>query len=1010
MATIDVGDKHSVLIEGLSGFWQRFFRDVKDLKAFYQASEVYLGQAYLDMLSSILNVGLVDTPVFNKEAWKLLTIKETELNFKEGRVPVLDRFVYALPEDYIALTELQNTIFAPSVVLEKDLDFDTNTDDATLEFSFDLFRSDEYENGELGPIKGVASRNITQEAGNALFDTYQREFGSFFDYQNAGVRRGDTLRILATFDTVLLDGTAGVIQIVGDTVYFFGVDAGVSASVGDVIDIYDTDAGPAGELFITKLLVKEVDSGAPNQVIVDSTTVGCPTVSSSGTNLFWRLRKAAYYTNEYKEYEIDYIDRETHTLVGASGTPIPIEFFDVPVVYAVVRTPYANVVSNLEIAFEDTTISDPPPTFFLGHTDIDFSSVQVIAYKSTYSGLGSPINYMVEEGVDYIVDYITGVLTQLKPWHSLSPGDISFTFKKRVLYSAGGDVYSKDNCTIKQLSFWTAVVDVDRFTVWYNYGSLLNRFGSSTDLYKAFIRGIMHLYVSGPILERIESALNLAVGLSVISTDGEILQSYFDGVDSSGVQATISSSANTVQLPTSEYRFTEVDLGGHLIIDDSAHAVNTGTFVITGIDFITNTASVASEYNFVDAVNVTWTFSRNYMKVVTTDIRIYTYPYTTPMREDLDNTDNYGVLSFSVFETLTEAFRVTDYLEDPQWWHNKYIPAVLWETANPNRRFASNELYEHVIGAEDRPCIGDPGFYIGADSYGNMYTPTDGVGNPVPLYRHKTAFVVFDTFLKLHMFFVGIDGRLELDTQFQEDLEDLILIAKPSFTYPYVTPSERFIDNITVDELFRIAKIIFSLGGDSDGKSDSLHIGGNTLLIGDSKFPYRIGDLFRYGSSSDVTIPGAPPVVSPIGTIVDLGTALPVNSRFITVNINATVNGELVLEHRDYVVNWRVSDDVGGSNPSAWHLTVLTEWDGLGVSLFPTITFQYVTVIDNSSYDTRNGDTPIHIGGTNPYYIRHTALDPGAVNYELEWRSLRTEHPDRSLQLTINVGGLSYTY
>ena len=59
MATIDIGDKHSVLLQGLSGFWLRFFKDVKDLEAYYQASEVYLGQVYLDTMAAILNFMLL---------------------------------------------------------------------------------------------------------------------------------------------------------------------------------------------------------------------------------------------------------------------------------------------------------------------------------------------------------------------------------------------------------------------------------------------------------------------------------------------------------------------------------------------------------------------------------------------------------------------------------------------------------------------------------------------------------------------------------------------------------------------------------------------------------------------------------------------------------------------------------------------------------------------------------------------------------------------------------------
>jgi hypothetical protein len=77
----EIDDYASSLFDGLSGFWQRFFRDTQDLHAFYRASEQYLGQVYLDLLGSVLSTGISDTPVFNKEYWKLFLIQERDLNF-----------------------------------------------------------------------------------------------------------------------------------------------------------------------------------------------------------------------------------------------------------------------------------------------------------------------------------------------------------------------------------------------------------------------------------------------------------------------------------------------------------------------------------------------------------------------------------------------------------------------------------------------------------------------------------------------------------------------------------------------------------------------------------------------------------------------------------------------------------------------------------------------------------------------------------------------------------------
>ena len=56
--------KQDTLLEGLSSFWQTVFADRNQLKQLYAATEVQLGQAYLDLLTQILNVSLDDIPVF----------------------------------------------------------------------------------------------------------------------------------------------------------------------------------------------------------------------------------------------------------------------------------------------------------------------------------------------------------------------------------------------------------------------------------------------------------------------------------------------------------------------------------------------------------------------------------------------------------------------------------------------------------------------------------------------------------------------------------------------------------------------------------------------------------------------------------------------------------------------------------------------------------------------------------------------------------------------------------
>ena len=146
--------------------------------------------------------------------------------------------------------------------------------------------------------------------------------------------------------------------------------------------------------------------------------------------------------------------------------------------------------------------------------------------------------------------------------------------------------------------------------------------------------------------------------------------------------------------------------------------------------------------------------------------------------------------------------KVTDYIQDPSWWHNITIPQGLFAASgsatvpDTARRTASPSHVHHIIGAEDRACIGDPGLYIGADERG-VIPP---VGKPV--LRRRFAFVMMDRF-KAHMFFVGFDSSIfAVNAQTAkysrviDDLNDLIKSAKPAHTYMYVQPATSFVDTL----------------------------------------------------------------------------------------------------------------------------------------------------------------------------------------------------------------------
>ena len=1029
--TLDVGDKTSVLFDGLSGFWQTFFKDAPDLIAYYQAAEVYLGQVYLDLMAAVLNIGAIDTPIFNKEAWKLFAVLETELNFRVGETSNENRYLYDMPGDIVSVDFLQNTIFQPEVLLERGVEFFVEDNDGLIRFVDDPFRAYQDANGDWLPTPGVAWRSVKVQVGNRLCNTAYTLYGtpSSDAIYEEGIRRGDTLRVLAQKGVEVVNGSSGSIVKIPGGFMFYGTGV-EQLEVGDVVHVlgHDGGAGHADDAYRDFYVIKTVYTNppVPNQVALEPLSVHNTVPAGSTANLEWAGYHAIYFEG-YRDYEVDYIDGLN--LVGSAGNPYSLDF-SMPLVYSVVREPAQPEVSGVAVnqvlhagpyPVAPPTLpygpgyspSNPPPAYItdLGYRNLDHGSVVVYAVK--VDGSGDP----VEEGVDFTVDYLRGRVIQLNYWHTSSLGRMSFSYKEEVYLSGAGEVESQTTGTVRQLSFWVPEVIVDRFTLYYNYGSMLNRFENSSESYKNFLLGVMYLYTTGPILQRIEAALNVAAGLPVIKSDGEILQGYDSGQIDAGVLASITGGVDTVTLDTSEYQLSSADLGGWVVFPNPANAANKGSFKILTVDAVTNTATLETTYGMVTEAGVAWEITHYGIQTVTTDRQTYQYTYGIPLRDDVKDPANFGTLTFVAFEPITTGFLVTDYLEDPHWWHNNFIPEVLWPTSGPDsrtRRRASAQLYEHVIGSTDLATIGDPGLFIGADSQGNVLNPNDNsggisVGESVSIHRHNVAFFLFDQYLKMQMFYIEISPLLNLDAQFKVDLEEIILIAKPSYTYPNVERNDVFIDDVILTDVLTLPLISFDFS--QAGEPNSIQLANNELIIGDTDYPWNIGDFFRF-EQPGAPIPGGPhPDPIPPSYTFDITSIVPAAERPYNLNlqnVTRTADGKAPVEGRDYTVNWLVEDPPGTLNPLRWRITTLTEWDNSGAGI--AISMRVATEISPASYDTTLGDTPLTIAGLNPWYIRHTALDPTSLAFAAEWLAVRTELVDRPIQLSIVDGGGSYTY
>jgi len=973
----EIDDYASSLFDGLSGFWQRFFRDTNDLHAFYRASEQYLGQVYLDLLGSVLSTGIGDTPVFNKEYWKLFLIQERDLTFVEGEYVSDDCYRYDMPGTAVSLFLMQNSIFNPSVTFEKDIDFDLKDDDGYIYFRRDIFNEVVDPNtGLLSPLSGVAWRMTEITVGNTLTDAALPE-GSLWE-SSTNVKKGDTLNLMAYRGVKLRNGTVG--QIITTGVPFFVGDAGTvfdETSVGDIIEVYESGTGD----YVGYYLILEIHMTDVNTVYLDA-TFNVPTVTSAA-DLKWRHYKAVYFDAQDEIYEIDYFDKEK--IIGNYNTPLPLQY-QYPLVYSVIREAADGYTPGVSLSPSGYT--DLLGDFLSGDRTRVLIPGSIEVHALRLDGIvitEDPINEK-GEGYDYMVDYYRGRLTVITPggWSTIIAPTCNYRYKTQVLLSAGGRINELAYNQVREMSLWVPEVMVDRYTLYNNYGYLLNRFSASSETYKAFLRGIMYLYVSGPKLYVVEAALNVAAGYPVIIADGEILTNYDSGVNATGTDG-VFTSGDQYFFSSASASFTSDDLGAWLDVTSVLNAANNNKFkVIAVVD--SNTLEVEAEYPVIDEVGMDWVLSWTYQQTVITittsnEVRYYKYPLNVPMRTDILDPSNYDKLTFEAFEILTTAFQVTDYIEDPQWWHDKYIPSILWPNTTADRRFATTLLYENIINPTDDARIDDPGLFLDADDQGIVVAPTEGLSAELAdIYRHNVAFCIMDQFLKFHMFFVDIDPAVDLTAEFRDDMANLVLIVKPSYTYPYVETGDVFVDNMYLTDTFdHEFGFEFTL--------DGIQFADCSLKIDQ---PYSMGDYYRYvfynASSQGIASPSAIPFTL----------AVPTGERIVNCTIHATIDGVQVLEGIDYTIDFDPESLTHGL------ITPLTVWD-----VAADITFTARTVILYNALsgtpDTTLGFTPLMIDGLQPGYVRATIAAP----YE------KTEMVERALEIKIDTNypaGTPYVY
>jgi len=147
----------SSFFNGLSDLWTRFFREKDQLKAVYRANEILMGQIFLELMEDVLSLSIREAPVFRKEFFRLLVVREDLVEFDA----TLSGYRLIVSDDALKECDfLYNKIYNPTVVLENPKDFSMALEDE----DYLVFKDDPFNWGGSGDsIPGVPYRYVEVE-------------------------------------------------------------------------------------------------------------------------------------------------------------------------------------------------------------------------------------------------------------------------------------------------------------------------------------------------------------------------------------------------------------------------------------------------------------------------------------------------------------------------------------------------------------------------------------------------------------------------------------------------------------------------------------------------------------------------------------------------------------------------------------------------------------------------------------------------------------------------------
>lgn len=577
--------------------------------------------------------------------------------------------------------------------------------------------------------------------------------------------------------------------------------------------------------------------------------------------------------------------------------------------YTILRVPPDSIVTLEKLTFVNDVAQ-------LAHTRIVQNTVKIYA-----SVLATGLD--VVEGVDFILDYESGMVRRITTW-SPNQANINYQWLDTVFpningpppYATDGVLDNTSSAVVTQLALWAPDVRVDRFYLSNNFGTLIGKESSSSEAYRTFLSGIFQLYILGPVLDRMESALNVVLGLPTIRTDDETLLDV----------VTSDPATNTVRTTRKDGTIYEYIYAKAIPLrTDVTNSVNFNRLTFKAFDLLT-TAVLVTDY----IKDSTWWHN----------IVIPRELYAAEGGSDVPDLLRRSISPLYVKNVINPIDGAV--IGDPGVFIGADDEGNIPAAGNPiYRHRASFVLFDRFLKFHT--------FYVKFSDavFVDTGVATSFARDPSELrklvitskpahtyaYSQPTTSFIESIFMADSQWyqpqrFIGADpnaGELYDNEQDVPDLNQPRILLGLS-----IGPKPKF---ITDKFLFLDKEIVIGNNGQFTGQI------------------WNIGDFFRYETYTDTVNFGGG------SATLDHIPAGPKRRNVVRVYINAFVGGKKIVEGTDYTVDYATGD-----------ITRLTAWDNSNVS----VTFIQLNIdnVANSAPDPSLGDTLISINALDSALIR----------------------------------------